>query len=189
MTITDRRRALMGAKKGDILTPVSWIQAHGSPIDTGITVNNNVLLQMSIKRDGPNSPSATAPAEFSDGTTFMTKKTDNFTNDSKAFGEAYTPYVAKGKLKTFVIDGVNHRAQWATNTSDYFTATQFVQATQSMRIGLSSTPYFYWVKSFEDGVLVHHLLPYLKNGKPGLYDILTDEFHTVAEGGTDWTYG
>lgn len=189
MTLMERRRGMMGAKKGDILTPVSWIQAQGSPIDTGITVNNNVLLQMSIKRNRNGPDSGRVAAEFSDGTTFITKVNIGFTNGSKAFGERYEPYVKEGTQKTFVIDGVNHRVQWATNTSEYFTATQFVQATQSMKVGLRSNPYVYWVKGFEDGVLVHHLLPYLKNGKPGLYDILTYEFHTVAEGGTDWTYG
>ena len=181
----------MGAKSGDVLVPLTALISSTSLIDTGITINDNVIMTIRAKRDtGVNNSGHL----FYDGTTFLRKINDDFSNNSKAFSETYEPYIKSSTIKDFIIDGANHRAQWATNSSEYFTASQFVQAIQTMKLAVYYGPaspagyYYYYVKATVDGVLAHDLRPYLKNGKPGFLDIITNEFHTVAEGGTDWTY-
>lgn len=185
-----RQRALMMAQGGDVLIPVTALVSSTSPIDTGITINNNVVMTIRAKRDTGENNSGWM---FSDGITRLKKANSNFSNYSKAFNETYEPYVKSTTVKNFVIDGVNHYADWSTSSGQTFTATQFVQASQTMRLAVygydNSEGYtYYYVKATESGVLAHDLRPYLKNGKPGFLDIITNEFHTVAEGGVDWTY-
>lgn len=184
------RRVSIVSSKAEVLTPLTVLISSDSPIDTGILISSNTIMTIRANRDNGASHSGDI---FSDGTTFLCKRNGAYSNGSKAFNETYEPYIKASTTKNFIIDGVEHRAQWATNNTNYFVANDFVQASRTMRLAVyrsySAAGYkFYYVKATVDGVLVNDLRPYLKNGKPGFLDIITNEFHTVATGGTDWTY-
>lgn len=188
MNLRDRRAGIM-AVSGDILTPVTCLIASTSPIDTGIVINNDTIMNISAATYGTNKGYI-----FNDGLTKVNKRNNNYGN-AYAFGENMgTQYIATGTKKTFIIDGVNHRIQVATNNYNYLTATQFAQASNSMKLGeydgeQYSTGYkYYYITAYVNDVLTYDLRPYLKNGKPVFYDVINGTYHTVAEGGVDWTY-
>ena len=176
------------AKKEELTPLTALISAASSSIDTGITINDNVVMTIRAKRSGNNN----AGYLFYDGITWLTKANKNFSY-GKAFNEDYSPYVKETSIKNFIINGVNHSADWSTSSGNTFTATQFVQAQNTMRLAVNSRDTadgytYYYVKATIDGVLAHDLRPYLKNGKPGFLDIITGDFHTTSEGREEWAY-
>lgn len=184
----NRRRELMANIGGDMLRPVTALVSSTSPIDTGITITDEIILKIRAKRC---TEKANAGYMFYDGCTMVTQRNKNYSNESKAFAEAFNPYISQSSISNYIIDGVNHSVTWASKS---FTASAFVQATNSVKLAVAMSLYasngytYYYITATKNDILIHDLRPYLKNEQPGFYDLITKDFITVAEGEEDWTY-
>lgn len=177
-----RRRGMMQAQ-ADRYTPLEFFQfTSGQFIDTGIVFSPSMVMELKMEKVQALS------VLFGDDITFFNSINSNFANNSKWFGTGYTPYSPYG-VYTIVVDAVNGSV---TGTGRYRfseTGLSYVQAQKSFLLGASydTNPRntrgyngkFYYLKTIENGVLTHSLIPVADSkGVEGLLDEITGVFIT-----------